>query len=125
MSDTAFAMHPGSATTQSDLWSTRAHDYAELQECHFRPLYEDVLQHPEVAETRRSNRTIDFEHYRTLAEDTRRETSIEIMRNARPAIWMMAACGVLLIGFAVFGQRHSVRQSILQATSATLFTERR
>ena len=53
----------------------------------------------------------------------RRETSIEIMRNARPAILMMAACGVLLIGVAVFGQCHSVPQSVLSASSATQFVE--
>jgi SAM-dependent methyltransferase len=34
---------------QGDLWSRRARDYAELQEVQFRPLYESVLQRPEVA----------------------------------------------------------------------------
>jgi len=44
----------GSAPMQSDLWSARARDYAELQEGHFRPLYESVLRRPEVAKARSS-----------------------------------------------------------------------
>ena len=39
---------------QGDLWSVRARDYAELQEGHFRPLYESVLQRPELANARSS-----------------------------------------------------------------------
>jgi SAM-dependent methyltransferase len=44
----------GSAPMQGDLWSIRARDYAELQEAHFRPLYESVLRRPEVANARSS-----------------------------------------------------------------------
>jgi SAM-dependent methyltransferase len=39
---------------QGDLWSTRARDYAELQEGHFRPLYESALRRPELAKMRSS-----------------------------------------------------------------------
>jgi ubiquinone/menaquinone biosynthesis C-methylase UbiE len=39
---------------QGDLWSVRARDYAELQEGYFRPLYESVLQRPELATARSS-----------------------------------------------------------------------
>ncbi len=42
----------GSAQMQGDLWSARARDYAELQEGHFRPLYEGVLHRPELANAR-------------------------------------------------------------------------
>jgi len=42
----------GSAPMQGDLWSARAHDYAELQEVHFRPLYESVQRRPELAKSR-------------------------------------------------------------------------
>jgi SAM-dependent methyltransferase len=49
MTDTMTAARPGSATMQGDLWSPRASDYAQLQEGHFRPLYEIVLERPEVA----------------------------------------------------------------------------
>jgi SAM-dependent methyltransferase len=49
MTNTDTAARPGSAKMQGDLWSTRARDYAELQEVQFRPLYESVLQRPEVA----------------------------------------------------------------------------
>lgn len=45
---------PGSGQMQGDLWSVRARDYAELQEGHFRPLYESVLQRPELANARSS-----------------------------------------------------------------------
>ena len=48
MSSTSIAVRPGSATIQGDLWSVRAHDYAELMETHFRPLYESVLQRAEL-----------------------------------------------------------------------------
>jgi SAM-dependent methyltransferase len=44
----------GSAPMQGDLWSARARDYAELQEGHFRPLYESVLRRPELAQSRSS-----------------------------------------------------------------------
>jgi SAM-dependent methyltransferase len=44
----------GSAPMQGELWSARARDYAELQEGHFRPLYESVLSRPELANTRSS-----------------------------------------------------------------------
>jgi len=49
---TASRSGSGSATIQGDLWSARARDYAELQEVQFRPLYESVLGHPEVAGAR-------------------------------------------------------------------------
>lgn len=49
MNDSVTATRQGSAIVQGDLWSARARDYAELQESHFRPLYESVLQRPEVA----------------------------------------------------------------------------
>src|SRR5262245_27335162 len=39
----------GSATAQGDLWSVRALDYAEIQEPTFLPLYESVMQRPEIA----------------------------------------------------------------------------
>jgi SAM-dependent methyltransferase len=42
----------GSAPMQGDLWSARARDYAELQEGHFRPLYESVQRRPELAKSR-------------------------------------------------------------------------
>jgi hypothetical protein len=42
----------GSGQMQGDLWSARARDYAELQEGHFRPLYESVLQRSELAKAR-------------------------------------------------------------------------
>lgn len=44
----------GSAPKQGDLWSARARDYSELQEGHFRPLYESVLRRPELANARSS-----------------------------------------------------------------------
>ena len=44
----------GSAQIQGDLWSARARDYAELQEGHFRPLYESVLHRPELEQARSS-----------------------------------------------------------------------
>ncbi|MFZ2069624.1 MAG: class I SAM-dependent methyltransferase [Xanthobacteraceae bacterium] len=49
MNDSVTATRQGSAPMQGDLWSTRARDYAELQEIQFLPLYESVLQRPEVA----------------------------------------------------------------------------
>jgi SAM-dependent methyltransferase len=49
MADTMTTARPGSATMQGDLWSARARDYAELQEGQFQPLYESVLQRPEIA----------------------------------------------------------------------------
>jgi SAM-dependent methyltransferase len=49
MNDTITTTRPGSAGLQGDLWSTRAREYAELQEVQFRPLYESVLQRPEVS----------------------------------------------------------------------------
>jgi SAM-dependent methyltransferase len=54
MNETATTSRPGSAQMQGDLWSVRARDYAELQEPHFRPLYESVLQRSEVADARSS-----------------------------------------------------------------------
>ena len=39
---------PGSGQIQGDLWSARARDYAELQEGHFRPLHESVLQRSDI-----------------------------------------------------------------------------
>jgi SAM-dependent methyltransferase len=48
MNDTVTAARQGSATMQGDLWSTRARDYAELQEVQFLPLYESVLQRAEI-----------------------------------------------------------------------------
>ena len=55
MNETATAPRvTGSAPMQGDLWSARAHDYAELQEGYFRPLYESVLRRPELAEARSS-----------------------------------------------------------------------
>jgi SAM-dependent methyltransferase len=48
MTDMMTAPRPGSATMQGDLWGPRARDYAELQEGHFRPLYESVLRRPEI-----------------------------------------------------------------------------
>ena len=50
----AAARPAGSATMQDELWSARARDYAELQEGHFRPLYESVLSRPELANARSS-----------------------------------------------------------------------
>jgi SAM-dependent methyltransferase len=44
----------GSGQLQGDLWSVRARDYAEIQEEHFRPLYESVSQRPELAKARSS-----------------------------------------------------------------------
>lgn len=52
--NTSPARVPGSAPMQGDLWSVRARDYAELQEGHFRPLYESVFQRPELAKARSS-----------------------------------------------------------------------
>jgi ubiquinone/menaquinone biosynthesis C-methylase UbiE len=49
MTDMMTAARPGSATTQGDLWSPRARDYAELQEGLFRPLHESVLNRSEIA----------------------------------------------------------------------------
>ena len=54
MNETATISRPGSAQTQGDLWSVRARDYADLQEPQFRPLYESVLQRPEIAGARSS-----------------------------------------------------------------------
>ena len=54
MNETATASRPGSAKMQGDLWSVRARDYADLQERQFRPLYESVLQRPEIAGARSS-----------------------------------------------------------------------
>lgn len=39
----------GSARVQGELWSTRAGDYAEIQEPMFLPLYQDVLRRPELS----------------------------------------------------------------------------
>lgn len=50
----AAAQTAGSAPMQGDLWSVRAHDYADVQEVHFRPLYESVLRRPELAKSRSS-----------------------------------------------------------------------
>ncbi len=44
----------GSAQMQGALWSTRARDYAELQEPHFLPLYESVQRRSELANSRSS-----------------------------------------------------------------------
>jgi SAM-dependent methyltransferase len=53
MNDTATLLRvTGSAQMQGDLWSASARDYAELQEPHFRPLYESVLRRPELAHAR-------------------------------------------------------------------------
>jgi ubiquinone/menaquinone biosynthesis C-methylase UbiE len=40
----------GSARVQGELWGVRAHDYAEIQEPTFRPLYESVSSRPELAD---------------------------------------------------------------------------
>ncbi len=66
---------------------------------------------------RRSNGTIDVEYYSTMAENMRREASIDIMRNARPTMWMMVACGAMLFAAAVFGQHYSVPQQALHRLS--------
>jgi ubiquinone/menaquinone biosynthesis C-methylase UbiE len=51
MNDTATAPHvAGSAQMQGGLWSARARDYAELQEPHFRPLYDSVRRRPELCD---------------------------------------------------------------------------
>lgn len=77
-------------------------------------LMEDTMQ-PTIH--RRSNGTIDVGYYRTIAETMRREASIEMMRNARPTMWMMAACGAMLFAFAVLGRHHSVHQKVVHAAS--------
>jgi SAM-dependent methyltransferase len=41
----------GTAPMQGVLWSARARDYADLQEGHFRPLYESVQRRPELAKS--------------------------------------------------------------------------
>jgi SAM-dependent methyltransferase len=40
----------GTAQLQGELWGVRAGDWAELQESVFRPLYEHVLHHPDLAQ---------------------------------------------------------------------------
>jgi SAM-dependent methyltransferase len=45
----AMATVAGSASIQSELWGARARDYTEVQEPTFLPLYESVLERPEVA----------------------------------------------------------------------------
>jgi SAM-dependent methyltransferase len=52
MADIADTQRAGSAQVQGDLWSVRARDYAELQEGHFRPLYESVLRRPELSKSK-------------------------------------------------------------------------
>ena len=54
MNEIAAAPAAGSAPMQGELWSARARDYAELQEGHFRPLYESVLCRVELADARSS-----------------------------------------------------------------------
>ena len=39
----------GSASVQGELWGVRARDYAEIQEPTFLPLYESVMERPEMA----------------------------------------------------------------------------
>jgi SAM-dependent methyltransferase len=39
----------GTAQLQGELWGARADDWAQLQEAVFRPLYEHVLHHPDLA----------------------------------------------------------------------------
>ena len=41
----------GSASIQGELWGTRAHDYAEVQEPTFLPLYENVAERTELVGT--------------------------------------------------------------------------
>ncbi len=67
---------------------------------------------------RRGNGTIDIEHYRSLAESMRHEASIDIMRNARPTLWAMAACGMLLLALVVFGRHQSMPQQLVQLSPA-------
>jgi SAM-dependent methyltransferase len=45
----ALATPTGSAPVQNELWGARSRDYAEVQEPTFLPLYESVLERPEVA----------------------------------------------------------------------------
>jgi SAM-dependent methyltransferase len=45
----AMATVAGSASIQSELWGARSRDYTEVQEPTFLPLYESVLERPEVA----------------------------------------------------------------------------
>jgi len=40
----------GTARLQGELWGVRAGDWAEMQESVFRPLYQHVLHHPELAQ---------------------------------------------------------------------------
>ena len=54
MDEIATTQRAGSAQLQGDLWSARARDYAELQEGHFRPLYESVLRRPELSKSKMS-----------------------------------------------------------------------
>jgi SAM-dependent methyltransferase len=45
----AAAAPAGTAPAQGELWAVRARDYAEVQEPTFLPLYESVLERPEMA----------------------------------------------------------------------------
>lgn len=68
---------------------------------------------------RRSNGTIDIEHYRTMAENMRRDASIEMMRNARSTIWTIVVYGTTLLTVAIFGRHTTVSQQALHTVWGT------
>jgi hypothetical protein len=67
---------------------------------------------------RRTNGTIDVDHYRTIAVKLRRETSVAMMCGAQPTLWAMAAGAALLVAFIVLGSHRTVAESVHHAAVA-------
>lgn len=64
---------------------------------------------------RRTNGTIDVDHYREAAIIMRKQASIEMMRGARPVMWGLAAAFALLVSFASFTPHRMFSQVALQS----------
>ncbi len=64
---------------------------------------------------RRANGTIDVDHYREAAIILRRQTSVDMMRGARPALWGIAAAFALLLSVVILAPHRTFSQVAIQS----------
>ncbi len=74
---------------------------------------------------RRTNGTIDIDHYRNAALVMRRSASLDMARNAGPALRAMAAGAALLTVLGIIGAYRSAAASILRTAMMTPAVEPR